>query len=502
MSDGKPGGQRARDLILRFESERDPFEYQIKGYSIWPLYRFMVWEHIKINMDGLTSRQSTGHSGVSRRLRAARVMVEELWNLHKLKTARREYDIVLLTTTNRLRDKTDGAYKHVYFDYCESLLRNALQIFVDARSGREPATQPSVYVSSRTVLPKVVLGGGGEPDGEERMSSLYSDLTSFLESAGCAKHMRMALSVWRRELAYFVARFNSFVEIFEATKPKVVVTDCHYDKMWAIAAAKRLRIPVVELQHGIVYDGHMAYTYDPRSASPYRDRIPLPDKYLAFGPYFSEILMDRGFWSESQVEDVGFPRMEYHQSTFAYTVPKTGEDLRVLISSQWIMTEKLCKFLEATVRRLPENVILNVKPHPLERDTGAYRQIDGLGVLDGGEEFYELLGKHHVHCSVFSTTLLESVGLGVPTIILGLPGSENALPMSERGHCNVVNSPGEFAAVLARVAENASELEQWHRNTIENRSYFWEPNASANIQALLDEIAGPAAQSAEAGREP
>jgi hypothetical protein len=491
MSDGNTGGQRARDLILHFESERDPFKYQIRGYSIWPLYRFMVWEHIKINLDGLTSRQAARRSGVSQRLRAARVMVEELWNLHKLKAARREYEIVLLTTTNRLRDKTDGTFKNVYFDYCQPLLQNALQIFVDSRSGREPSTQPSVYVSSRTVVPKIVLGGRGEGEGGERLSSLYSEFTSFLESVGCAEHMQMSLSSWRRELAYFVARLDAFVEIFNTTRPKVVVTDCHYDKMWAIAAARRLKIPVVELQHGIVYDGHMAYTYDPRSASPYRDRIPLPDKYLAFGPYFSELLMERGFWTASQVQDVGFPRMDYHQSKFEYTVPKTGEDLRVLISSQWIMTKKLCEFLEAAVRRLPKNIVLNVKPHPLEQDTGAYRQINGLGVLDGGEEFYELLERHHVHCSVFSTTLLESVGLGVPTIILGLPGSENALPMSERGRCKVVNSPEEFAAELGEVAENTKELAEWHRRTIENRSYFWQPNANANIRALLDEITSP-----------
>jgi hypothetical protein len=491
MSDGNPNGQRARDLILRFESERDPFKYLIRGYSIWPLYRFSVWEQIKISLDDLASRQVDRRSSVSRRLRAAHVMVEELWSVRNLKAARQKYDIVWLTTTNRLRDKTDGTFRNVYFDYCEPLLRNAIQIFVDSRSNRKPATQPSVYVSSRTALPKIVRGGSIDSECEERLSSLYSELMSFLESAGCAEHMRIPLSSWKREIANFVARMESFVEIFEATHPEVVVTDCHYDKMWAIAAARQLKIPVMELQHGIVYDGHMAYTYDPRSASPYRDQIPLPDKYLAFGPYFSEILMDRGFWNESQVQDVGFPRIEYHQSTFEYRLPKTGEDLRVLISSQWIMTEKLCKFLESAVGQLPKNIVLNVKPHPLERDTGAYRQIDGLGVLDGGEEFYELLAKHHVHCSVFSTTLLESVGLGVPTIILGLPGSENALPMSERGHCKVVNSPEEFAAVLARVAENAAELGEWHRNTIKHRSHFWEPNANANIRALLDEITSP-----------
>ncbi len=488
MSNATHSSQRARDLILRFESECDPFKYRVREFCIWPLFRFKVWEHIKINLDGLTpARSSQLPRARFARVGAVYAMFEELLRLRVLKMRRSTFDVVALTSMGRLREKIGGSYRNLYLDYFEPPLGNALQIFVDSRGDRRPTSGACVFVSARTVWPRVVLASTRTTKGTAEITALRSDLTAFLESAGCAEAMRFSPSFWRLELAHFVARIDSFIDIFRATRPKVVVMECHYDKMWAIAAAKGLNIPVLELQHGTIYDGHMAYTYDPSSCARYRERMPLPDRILTFGRYYSEILNKRGFWNSSQVKEVGFPKMEYHQATFEYRTPGAGEKLRVLISSQWIMADKLISFLQEAIRQIPQNVVLNLKPHPGEQDTSAYQRIDGVGILGATDDFYELLGSHHIHCSVFSTTLLESVGLGVPTMIIGLPGSDNALPMTERGYCKVANSPDEFAAVLGEAANDTAALADWERNTKRNLSYFWEPNASANIhQAIRD----------------
>jgi hypothetical protein len=131
-----------------------------------------------------------------------------------------------------------------------------------------------------------------------------------------------------------------------------------------------------------------------------------------------------------------------------------------------------------------------VKPHPLERDLDGYRRIDGLDVIEGRRGFYELLGNYHIHCSVYSTTLLESVGLGVPTMILGLPGSENSLPMTERGFCKVAGSPREFADILHEAAGDREMLSKWHRDTRAGRDYFWTPGAGENIRTLIADVVG------------
>ena len=377
-----PARQRTSDLILQFESECDPFKYQIEDVCIWPLFRFLTWEHIKINRDGLSVRHTSepGNALIARLNNAAK-MFEEIFRLRVLEMKRDTYDIIVLTNTNRLRDKCGETYKNIYFDYIQPPLPNTLTFYVDFKTNRNPMARPVVFASSRTIWPRLALATWRKAETTTELISLHRDLQRFLENAGVSEAALMPLSAWQKRLAYFWARLDSFIKIFRAKKPKLVVTECYYNKTWAIVAAKRLNIPVLELQHGILYDGHMAYTFDPASASYYRDRIPLPDKFLSFGRYFSEILLARGFWTRSQIIDVGFPRMEHYQARFKYHLPGVNEKLRVLISSQWILTDKLAEFLKAAASQLPENVVLNLKPHPYEQHLYKYRQIKGLNVL-------------------------------------------------------------------------------------------------------------------------
>jgi len=488
MANQIPDRQKASDLILQFESEYDPFKYQIEDICIWPLFRFLAWEHIQINRDGLSVRHTSEPAKTpGARLNNSVKMLKEILQLQFLKLKRDSHDIIVLTTTDRLRDQCGKTYKNIYFDYIQPPLPNTLTFYVDFKTNRIPMAQPVVFASSRTVRPRVALATQRQAQASTKLKSLHRDLKSFLEMAGLSEAALLPLSTWQKRLAYFWARLESFTKIFEIQKPKFILTESYYDKMWAIVAANRLNIPVLELQHGIVYDGHMAYTFDPASTSKYRDRIPLPDKFLSFGRYFSEILLARGFWDRSQIVEVGLPRMEHYQTRFKYRPPELNEKLRVLISSQWILTDKLAEFLKAATARLPDNVVLSLKPHPYEQHLDKYRQINGLGVLKSDQNFYELLGKHHLHCSVFSTTLLESIGLGVPTMIIGLPGSENAIPLAEKSYCRLASSPEEFVTILGETAGNDQALEEWRQRTMSDLAYFWEPDASAKIRAIVSE---------------
>jgi hypothetical protein len=410
MADADNKNFGSHDLILRFENECDPFKYQVDDVCIWAFFRFWVWEHIKIGMEGLSERQtSRSLASPLHRVRAVFAMAKELAGLRALKSGGQTYDIVALTTTDRLRDRAERGFKNVYLDYFDPPLQNMLTIFVDPLADRAPVAAPVLFASSRTVWPRVTLVENRRVARLKELASLYSDLTNFLTECDWDQHMTLPPAAWRKRLAYALARVDSFAGIFETVKPKVVLSDCYYNKEWAVAAANRAGIPVMEFQHGIVHDGHMAYLFDPDSAARHRDLIPLPDKLLTFGRYFSEIFLRRGFWAPSDVEEVGFPRMEHEQSKFRYHQAEHGEKLQVLVSSQWILADRLAAFLDETLRNLrTDDVVVNVKPHPHEPDTNAYRRIDGLNVLEGERDFYELLGEHHIHCSVYSTTLLPA----------------------------------------------------------------------------------------------
>lgn len=483
----------ARHLVLLFEEKCNPFKYQVDGVCIWPIFRFSTWESLKIEKDGFTKRKHAVRPSRSSRLKAYVNVFKERARLSALTSERREYDAVILTSVNRLRDKIDEAYRNIYFDYFEPGISNALYIYTDMQGKRKPYGQPALFVSNKAVLPTLVSRSLVQPGSLDKVRSLYGDFKDFLQENNSAGLFDVPFSTWKRVFLIYMAKRGLFAKIFDATKPKMLLTECFYNKEWAIAAARQRAIPVVELQHGIVYDGHMAYTYDPASADRYKKNMPIPDKILAFGEYFSRMYTESGFWRPDQVENIGLARLEHYRKSFEYQAPRPGEKLRVLISSQWILANKLVDFIRSVVNDLPGEVTLSVKPHPLEEHTGLYEEIkQRVEVLGTDEEFYTSLATRHIHCSVFSTTLIESLGLGIPTMIIGLPGFENALPITEKGYCKIAHTPSEFVAILKDSVEKESYLSAWHENTCSNKPYFWEPEPSEKMHRFVAKTIGPA----------
>ena len=106
-------------------------------------------------------------------------------------------------------------------------------------------------------------------------------------------------------------------------------------------------------------------------------------------------------------------------------------------------------------------------------------------ILDKDIDFYEALSTCNIHCAVFSTTLFESIGMGIPTLILGLPGSEHISAIVEYECAKIAKTPEEFIRILQRSKIDIQFLKQWEKDTISNQSFFWEPEPSRKIQRLM-----------------
>lgn len=478
----------AQEFIFRFERACDPFKYQVGGICIWPVFRFTVWENLKSNADKLTKRQSlTGQTKLSR-VSSYKNVIKEMPAVWNLLLKKKKYDVALMTTTNRLRDKTADGYRNIYFDYFEPRLKNVLYIYADSKQDRTPASQPSIFFSNKAAFPAIVKRKifGSEQASEVRL--LYSDLKRFLEENGCAEYLDVPLPVWERMYTIFLSKSELLTKLFRAIESKLFIVDCAYGKEWAMAAAKHAGVPVYELQHGIP-QGNIAYFYDPDTVGEYRERLPVPDKIMTFGDYFSESLSKNNIWGPGDMLNVGMARLEQYRRGFEYIRPRSREKIRVLITSQWIVSDRIAEFLKDVIDEFPPNVTVSIKPHPSERHVNPYQVLgDSVEIVDRDEDFYKLLSGCHIHCSTFSTTLLESLGMGIPTVILGLPGSEHVIPVTERGYCKVAKTPGELASIIEDSAGGGNYLDDWHKNTKKNRSYFWEPNASENLQKIIERI--------------
>jgi len=473
----------ARKLILGFERACDPFRHLVRSASIWTALRFPAAEQLRISLGDLTQRSVPAVA--AGRVSALGTMLRERRQLDALIRGRRRSRIVALTTTNRLRDETLAGYRNAYYDYFVPELPDALHVYLDSAGARSPSHADSVNLSSRALWPELARGRFGRADGKDEVEALRRDLFGYLENEGYGGVLHERTRTWERDVSVFAARFDSFVGVFKGVRPAVVMSDCYYDRTWAVAAARSLRIPVWELQHGVVYDGHMAYTFDPVSADAHRDTLPVPDLIMTFGPFFRGVLLERGFWRPEEICNLGFPRLSWNAERFQWAPPAPGDPLRVLVSSQWILTDRWTGLLRKLAAALPA-VRLVVKPHPGEAQD-AWSDVPGVEVASPGGDFFETLRSCHVHCSVFSTTLLESVGLGVPTAVVGLPGSEVVRFLADSGAARLAQDGDALVGMLENVNANPQALVRWHADTVAARSRYWSDDSGGVMQRLLKE---------------
>jgi len=483
----KSSDLEVRDIILAYEKQCDPFKYQFEGFCIWPVVRFITFENMKINSGGFSPR-----SAAKNRDKLVRVMkfipefIRNIMNVKRLHPHKDKVNIIAFSSKGRWRDKINGVSKNMYFDFFDPQLRNIM--FWDMYEDRLDRFYSLFFNEKKGIIRR--FSAEFKSGQHVVIKDLYKDFTEYLRENGFGDYFDTNVSRWKSKFKAYISQKCVFESLLKELNPKMLLVECSYGKEGAVAASKSLNVPVWELQHGVFYDGHMAYTYDQKPAGLYKHQLPLPDKILTYGKYFSGILIERGFWDASDVPEIGFPRLEYFKQEYSQKREDPVDNLIVLISSQWIIADELVSFLKDVVPALSEGIRIQVKPHPLEldSDTSRYRALGNkIEIIHKDVSFYNALSECHVHCSVFSTTLFESIGMGVPTIIINLPGAEHVYSIVENGCGKIAGSPLEFMEMLQRLKNNKHYLKEWRSHTEANQGYFWGSDPGEKIQKLFSE---------------
>ena len=278
---------------------------------------------------------------------------------------------------------------------------------------------------------------------------------------------KMVLNVLQRRKALLPLHLLTLKRI----RPKVVVVVVSYGKEDFIEACKCLRIPVVELQHGLIGPLHVGYAYQGEQ----RSKQTFPDYLLVFGDYWvncTEYPIGR-----NRIISVGYPFLEEERKKYART-PRTRQ---ILILSQGSIGEVLSKFaLELSQTRDLDYEIL-YKLHPLEckgwEKKYPWLLSSNVKVIDTQEAtLYELFAGSTIQVGVYSTTLYEGLTFGLQTYVLDAPGFEYMLPLLETGLVHRVSSVEELLrSINSRKSARAFDTE-----------YFFKANAVANISSFLN----------------
>ncbi len=452
-------------LICEQEVKHDLLQYEVDGWSIWTFLRPRVGGTL---MSGPSSPS---------RISLSRRAIFSLSDLPELIFARHRR-FVAKTCTSGLLEYENGRYKDIWFDDLIKELGPCCKLESINNVRFLPRRRKAMFKSAMTVTFLESLAAGLTL----LLKSKEIDQTAAILSEKLRSSFKPELfspSWVRRRLLYFHWLYKMYQWYLKRVNPEfVLVADpCEYP---ITAAAKNLRIPVFELQHGLSDRHHPAYVWT-EYAHKYKSRMPVPDRLFLYGDHWKKEIDQAGFWGNS-LRVVGSPRIDQYRRQ-CKSLSSESISVSIVLTTQGIATaaliEFIAKFVESANKRLQFRLTIKLHPvfdpsaQPYERVFKRFSNVDILSAQQGASTF-ELLARATLHLSIMSTCHYDALALGVPTVILALPTHEVVLPLYEAGHALLARTPDELVDIAATCKQR--------RVSESIQTYYFKAGALKNIQ--------------------
>jgi hypothetical protein len=401
--------QELTERFFQFETKQSLFEARIDGAPIWERIRFQV--HRRLLQERGLIGQAHPHFDLSY-FHGARRIVENAVRRNPFLASPCD---VLVYGHERRKQLADGQWWDLY---CDPLTSELDLSYVHLEQPHNGAHRRPAKTENLRYVDLIQYGGGVfnllTPDSWTVSSG---DLGPF-EAAEQALCDEFGVEVDVADLAAGQAlvratRLPLWRRLIRRLDPEIAVVLVGYMRETFVEACQMEGIPVVELQHGVVYPEHVGYAYPTTEPSVF------PDYLLTFGE----------FWNDAapyplppeRIRSVGYPYLE-RRTTGLEDIDATGE---VAFISQGTIGADLSRVAVETAERLDRDVVY--KLHPGERDRWKrdypWLSRSGVRVVDGSDvALYDLLNRATAVVGVNSTALYEALAFDTDVYLLPFTG--------------------------------------------------------------------------------
>ena len=221
----------------------------------------------------------------------------------------------------------------------------------------------------------------------------------------------------------------------EEVRPGVLYLDREGTRTKWIVAARRCGIPVVAIQHGMIYPGNPEY------CQPAHPAAVRPNVTCVFGPAERDLLLEQGGYAADAVVVTGSPRADPRTVRGPLTPDEratvrgelgVADDARMLVVSvahNQVMGDLYSAAMVARTLGGPlPGIHVVVKMHPQDHGGADYAGLLAGLAASGGypapavsvirdTDLYRLLRSADAHLGQYSTVLTDAVVAGVPNMI-------------------------------------------------------------------------------------
>jgi hypothetical protein len=425
------------DRFLEFEEENSVFNLYVDGVPAWERIRHNVYSKLKnkTNID-VQNEPATPHEYI----RAAKGFFQSA--IFKNPFLASESEIVFVGHRRRIREN-DGKYWEIYCDPLQKTVSDYTTIHLEPPL--EDGHKDSVPTNNIRYIDIIKLLAEANSSYKFKRQILQQEDADRLDnlSEEMKNIFKTEINLKRHVTNTFSERLVAlplYMKLLKIINPSVLIYVSSSSKLNIIEASQRLDIPVVELQHGIIQEQHIHYSYPGK-----REKMFAPDHFATWGEFWEDQLQLPV--NKENIHNVGFKYINEKIKDNKSTENANSQDTILFISQSTIGT-KLSQFA-SDLKPVMENVEFIYKLHPFECDGWINKypwlaESDIKVIDDPNSSVYELFSLADTQIGVNSTVLFEGLSFGLNTYIYSESVPSATRPLTEDGAAKFVSSVNEF----------------------------------------------------------
>lgn len=433
--------KKAINKLQNFENEYNPFQWKIKKIPIWSFARYRIATRVRLSESREKKKNSEKSEFIKRfwqKIRKALTcLAPASLFIKNIKSSKKLY----VGSTNCRRGEKHYKLYNIFFDPLIDYFQDDSYLVLEQNNGFFTKKQLNqVYSKNFKILDFAVniFTARSQLDLISRYYYTYK-INLLLKNIDCSK-----LGITKKQLVSILVGSSIpviksgefFISLLKKIKPEIIVTTCGYCYWMLILTyyANMLRIPVVELQHGVINSEHAGYIFPKNigelSANPY------PKAVLTFSGHYADILKQHSnlptqFLNAGHLYMRSMRYAKVNEKELRQSLNIPPDKKIILITTQPVTQLLLHDLIYNFSISLPEQFHIILKIHPNEKKNykTAYKALLNLKnitfIINDRPTLYELFRMCTVHASVFSTSLEEASAFGLYNFVIKKPGWEN-----------------------------------------------------------------------------
>lgn len=294
---------------------------------------------------------------------------------------------------------------------------------------------------------------------------------------------------YKKMIGKFFKLAKLWYDLIIKMRPEIVFINCYYNiyHQSLIYACKKLKIPVVELQHGVINSEHYAYNINKDLGN-----LTFPDYLFVFGEYFKTFFKGQNYFiSQEKVFPVGYYYLDLMKNYSLEEKYKKFADIWkqdfkkvILISGQESskFSKDILEFYIECAKRDKRNIyiyrprLLNVKLPNISMD-------NFIIIRERDFDIYRLLKIADIHTTHYSTTCFESLSFSVPNIMVNINNMSKlhfGSILDENFNTYYVDTVDGFIDVVKKIKKSDFLCEK--------ASYFFANNHTKLLESAINRI--------------